>query len=397
MEYDLAVVGGGLGGSSLAMSMARHGARVLVVENQPQFRDRIRGEVMHTWGVVEALALDICQPLIETCGHETRYWASPAGPRDLVQTTPAGRGCLNFVHPEMQHKLLELAVEAGAELRRPAECVAVTPGPKPGIIIRANGIEETVSARLVVAADGRNSRVRARAQFEVRKDPDIRAMAGALHYGLTLPDHTVQAMTNHAIGHGFVIVPVGRERFRSYLFFLHDARPPLTGQRDEAALFAGCVDVGASPDWFRHAESIGPLATFNCADRWVDHPYRDGIVLIGDAAASTDPSHGSGLSLTLRDVRVLRDCLLANTDWAVAATDYAEQHDRYRDSLHRIHTWFKELSHAAGPDGDALRARVNAAHAEDPSRRIDLIGLGPDARTDETARRRFFCLDDSTA
>ncbi len=224
------------------------------------------------------LALDIHQPLIETCGHETRYWASPAGPRDLAQTTPAGRGCLNFVHPEMQQRMLELAVETGAELRRPAEFVALTPGSKPSITFRANGIDETISARLVVAADGRNSRVRARAQFEVRKDPDIRAMAGALHYGLTLPDHTVQAMTNHAIGHGFVIAPVGRERFRSYLFFLHDARPPLTGQRDEAALFAGCVDVSHRPIGFamlrgrnhwrpstaRNIGSIIRIATASC-------------------------------------------------------------------------------------------------------------------------------------
>jgi 8-oxo-dGTP pyrophosphatase MutT (NUDIX family) len=33
-----------------------------------------------------------------------------------------------------------------------------------------------------------------------------------------------------------------------------------------------------------------------------------GVVLVGDASATSDPSWGCGLSLTLRDVRVLRDC-----------------------------------------------------------------------------------------
>jgi len=47
--YDLAVVGGGLAGSTLALSLAKHGARVIVVENQPVFRDRIHGEVTHPW------------------------------------------------------------------------------------------------------------------------------------------------------------------------------------------------------------------------------------------------------------------------------------------------------------------------------------------------------------
>jgi menaquinone-9 beta-reductase len=35
------------------------------------------------------------------------------------------------------------------------------------------------------------------------------------------------------------------------------------------------------------------------------------MALIGDAAAASDPSWGEGLSLTLRDVRLLRDSLIA--------------------------------------------------------------------------------------
>jgi 2-polyprenyl-6-methoxyphenol hydroxylase-like FAD-dependent oxidoreductase len=42
------------------------------------------------------------------------------------------------------------------------------------------------------------------------------------------------------------------------------------------------------------------------------HPYRRGVALVGDAAAVSDPSWGQGLSMTLRDVRVLRDQLLAS-------------------------------------------------------------------------------------
>jgi menaquinone-9 beta-reductase len=393
LEYDLAIVGGGLAGSSLAMGMARRGARVLIVEHQPKFRDRVRGEVMHSWGGAEAEALGIRQPLLDTCGNETRYWASDANPRDLIATTPPGFGCLNFSHPEMQQTLLDLAVEAGAELRRPADVIGVVTGPRPEITIRAKGTEETIHARLVIAADGRDSRVRGWAGFSVRQDPDRRLMAGALHHGLALPEDTVQEMNNLVIKQGFVIVPIGGQRFRSYLYFAHDARPPLSGQNDEAAMFAGCVDVGAPTEWFRHAESIGPLATFNCAARWVDHPHRDGIVLVGDAAASTDPTHGAGLSLTLRDIRVLQELLLTSANWAAAALAYAEAHDRDFASLHRMHGWFKDFFHAAGPEADAMRAKAIAKHAEEPSRQPDIIGLGPDVPSDETARRRFFALD----
>ena len=41
--YDVISVGGGLGGSALAKAMAELGARVLVVERETQFKDRVRG------------------------------------------------------------------------------------------------------------------------------------------------------------------------------------------------------------------------------------------------------------------------------------------------------------------------------------------------------------------
>ncbi len=53
-NYDLILVGGGLGGAALAFAMARHGARVLVVEREVTFRDRVRGEGVAPWGVAEA-------------------------------------------------------------------------------------------------------------------------------------------------------------------------------------------------------------------------------------------------------------------------------------------------------------------------------------------------------
>jgi flavin-dependent dehydrogenase len=48
-QFDLVTVGGGLGASALAISMARRGARVLVLEKELQFRDRVRGEGLAPW------------------------------------------------------------------------------------------------------------------------------------------------------------------------------------------------------------------------------------------------------------------------------------------------------------------------------------------------------------
>ena len=52
-DFDLITVGGGLGGSALAKNMAEIGVRVLVLEREHQFSDRVRGEWLAPWGVAE--------------------------------------------------------------------------------------------------------------------------------------------------------------------------------------------------------------------------------------------------------------------------------------------------------------------------------------------------------
>ena len=43
-HYDLITVGGGMAASALAKCMAESGAKVLILEQETRFRDRIRGE-----------------------------------------------------------------------------------------------------------------------------------------------------------------------------------------------------------------------------------------------------------------------------------------------------------------------------------------------------------------
>lgn len=131
------------------------------------------------------------------------------------------------------------------------------------------------------------------------------------------------------------------------------------------------------------------MAAFEGADSWVDYPYREGVALIGDAAASCDPSWGCGLSLTLRDVRTLRDRLLTSDDWDTAARAYAVEHDRFYAALHRLEDWRASLLEV-GTEADDRRARVLPLLATTaPGRAPDLVGLGPDGPSDEATLLTF--------
>jgi flavin-dependent dehydrogenase len=97
--YDIAVVGGGLGGSALAKAMAERGARVLVLERERLFRDRVRGEYLSPWGVAEAQFIGLEDALRAGQANRAR-WALGFGPdRDLVSTTNHGLPAISFSHP----------------------------------------------------------------------------------------------------------------------------------------------------------------------------------------------------------------------------------------------------------------------------------------------------------
>jgi hypothetical protein len=90
---------------------------------------------------------------------------------------------------------------------------------------------------------------------------------------------------------------------------------------------------------------------------------------------------------------VLTDCLVTTGDWGAAGHAYAAEHDRYYGALRAIIGWMRELYYERGPEADARRARVLPRLAREPERAPDLRRDGPDAPSDEAARRRFFCKD----
>ena len=49
-------------------------------------------------------------------------------------------------------------------------------------------------------------------------------------------------------------------------------------------------------------------------DTWTDSPCAPGVVLLGDAAGWNDPIIGQGLSIALRDVRMVADVVRADPD-----------------------------------------------------------------------------------
>lgn len=394
--YDIITVGGGLGGSALGIAMARKGYTVLIVESETKFRDRVRGEQLATWGVAEAKELGILDLLLSTCAHEEPWWNIYFGgvqiqQRNLVETTPQQLPNLTFFHPEMQEVLMRTAGTAGAEVRRGGHVRGVEPGERPAVLVDHDGKQERIECRLVVGADGRSSMVRKRGGFEVRRDPDQLQIGGILMEDCPLGDGTAHLFMNPPAGIASLIFPQGGKLARLYLVTRVEHGSGHSGKKDLPAFLEGCAQAGVDASLLKSARYSGPLATFKGAAAWVDHAYRDGVALIGDAAGHTDPAWGQGLSLTLCDVRVLRDRLLETDDWDAAGNAYARNQHEYFMMTHTVEDWFTQFFYEVGPKAEERRARAMPLIAQDPMRLPDNLQVGPEVvALDEAARKQFF-------
>jgi len=399
VDYDLIVAGGGIAGSSFAARMASNGARVLLLERDLQFHDRIRGESVQPWGVAEMRKLglaNILQPYVS----ELRWFQQVvngrvAMRRDTVATTMAAEPVWDFFHPTVQEQLLQHAVKSGVEVHRGVYVQSILGGSRPMVVAGTSDKSEAHSARLVVLSAGRNPGLRTQCGFEVKHDDNPFLIAGILLRDVPPEiDYSAATVANDlrtgAVAGAF---PQPDHKVRAYFCYNRDSFDRLQGETDFPRFRELFETASGRADSLRNAKPCGPLASFECADVWVKHPYANGIALLGDAAASSDPSWGQGLSLGFRGARVLSDELLADSDWNAAGHRYAERQDADYGAVSKVTGWAWQMFQQTGPDGDSLRARALPLIAEDPSRVPDTLFSGPDFPLGPDARAKFFAED----
>lgn len=424
-DYDLVIAGGSIAGAALGFAAQRAGARVLIVEPESAFRDRVRGESLHPWGVAEAQRLGLTEVLERAPSQPADFWDTYIGGqrverRDLAATTPARLPERNVHHPELQTALLDAARAAGVEVRCGAKVVHIDPGVRATIVLapvegramvrhdeaagaparssESSGDRTTVTARLAVIADGRHSPLRMQLGIAVTGDPMPMLTSGVLLEDVGNDPTAVSMFSPREFGALALVLALPRNRVRLYFIHRRDSEPSVdrsserraySGAAQLPALLQRCLEVGVPPSWFARARASGPLATFETTC-WSlrDAELPRGVALIGDAAGNVDPVFGCGQSLALRDVRHLieaaREC---RYDWQLAASRYIQQRRGYHASLLRIESWLSRILFTPSPQGDAIRA---AAFPRLEQLGVDLIGLGPDSSSDDATEAQLF-------
>ncbi|MES3026231.1 MAG: NAD(P)/FAD-dependent oxidoreductase [Pseudomonadota bacterium] len=390
--YDLAIVGGGVGGSALATVMAREGYSVLLLEQSETYVDRVRGEWIAPWGVAETRRLGLYDLLRSVGGHHvTRHvtFDESRDPSDAeARTLPLSifaegvPGPLCLGHPLHCQTLLDAARDAGAEVRRGVQVTSVVAGEKPRLTFEHDGQNFEVGARLLVGADGRASQVREAAGVTLHQDKPHHWFAGLLVESADGWDQDLQAIGTEG-DFGFLAFPQGDGRVRIYGGYALSQQHRFKGP-DAARQFLDTFAMRCSPmnQHLVAGRPAGPLYSYINADSWTHEPYAPGVVLVGDAAGWNDPIIGLGLSITYRDVRLVSELLKSTDLWNTETLrPYGEER---RERMRRLRF---AASLQAGLDmefGEAARERRRLhfeRSASDPTLGVHGVAVmaGPEA------------------
>ncbi len=338
---EVVIVGGGIGGASLGSALARGGVDVTILEATTAYADRVRGESMHAWGVKEAQVLGVEPALLAAGAHVAPAWRSFGADGaerteiPMSMMVPGVPGTLNLRHPVACQVLVDDAASAGATVVRGASDVRVKGGAAPTVAFTADGSEHELEAALVVGADGRASTVRRQTGIILERQEPVSYIAGLLVEGLDVPDD-YDLMVSDA-GQFSLLFHQGDGRARSYLCVGLSGQHRFAGRSGTEHFLEACgASVHPSIAAVAGATAAGPCAAYPGDDTWIDAPYAEGIVLVGDAAGHNDPVVGQGLSIAMRDARIVRDLILDGARTPTAFAPYGQERVRRMERLRLI-------------------------------------------------------------
>lgn len=325
-ELEILVVGGGIAGVSAATCLARAGADVLLAERAENVPRRFHGESLQPYGVMLLRRLGMAPILDELSSQpirEFRFADLDAGggvSAEVVVPYPEGHTALAQPNFELTSALWKFARSrlgerfvTGATVRPAGGCTSR----RPRLIIERPGAEAvTVAPKWVVAADGRNSAMRARFRKPVRARNCVAAAGLDLIVGGTLTMRgsvTDRCTVVRGNDNGtFSFFPLDAARHRVYwnapVSTAHGGRWR-DKLRDALELLPSDLRSGTLDD---------DVAVTTAETRWNGSPAIGRYLFAGDAAAVTTPFGGQGMTCALEHAETLLQLLRARDQGAGA-------------------------------------------------------------------------------
>ena len=302
-EVDLVIAGGGPAGVMAGLLFARAGCKVVVLEKHADFFRDFRGDTVHPSTLELLRELGLLGEFLKRPHDEIRKLTARVADREIpiadLSHLPVAT---KFVALMPQWDFLDFLAQEARHyptfaLRMQAEVVDLLfDGDRIAGVRLEDG--EEVRARLTIAADGRSSILRAKADLP---KTDLGAPIDVLWFRLP-KEKTPTNITGGTFGAGTFVVEIDRGDYWQCAYVVpkgaaDDIRAAgLDAFRTDLARAAPELAgvVGTLTDW----DQVKLLSvSLDRLDRW----SRPGLLAIGDAAHAMSPVGGVGINLAIQD------------------------------------------------------------------------------------------------
>ena len=390
---SITVVGGGIGGLSAALCLARSGQRVCLLEQAPSFLAAGAGIQLSPNATKVLLQLGLGQALAEVCvlpeATLIRKWRSGK----LISRTPLGdtarvRYGAPYYHAHRGDLLKVLAEAALAEPNIDVQLGVRVEGLRQhsnGVELEVNGLKHRCD--LLVGADGIHSKVRETLWGSQRPD-----FTGNMAWRMLVPIQRLPAefavpTTTVWWGPGkhFVHYLVSGGRFVNCVCVVETQTWHAESWTEPGAV---AELQGDFTGWHQSIQQLLAEADESTLFKWglFDRPpmpawSQGNVTLLGDACHPTLPFMAQGAAMAIEDAIVLANCVNGSTDTVGALTRYADLRRSRTARVQRGSRRNARVFHLSGlPAWFRDRAARRAGqHSMDALYRYDPLGVGVQA------------------
>jgi 2-octaprenyl-6-methoxyphenol hydroxylase len=319
MKCDIAIVGGGLAGASLAVALAPLGYDIKIIEavaykaaEQPSYDDRTLALSHSSCRILSSIGL---WPMLETDATAIRkiYITELARPGRVV-LDPAEMGLTEFGHVVEARKFgaavtRQLEQTDNIDVISPARVKDIEiGGSRTTLQLESDDGVDQLEARLVVAADGANSFIRSRLQIPTEtRDYGQTAIICNITPQIAHQGQAYECLTNTG---PFAVLPHTGTRC-GLVWSVATQQAAEILRLDDATFLARAEErFGKQLGAFLKAgkRSAYPLKLVRARQ-----DIRERLVILGNAAHAIHPIGAQGFNLALRDAAVLAE-ILADDD-----------------------------------------------------------------------------------
>jgi flavin-dependent dehydrogenase len=334
---DVVVVGGGPAGSACALSLARRGFDVTIVERARFPRRKVCGEYLNAGAIAALDELGVGGDVRERARRLSgvRLVTPKIDPVELRFPAPA----FALARETLDDLLLAAAVAAGATLAHArVEDLVFDGGRVAGVAARGDdGVSAELRARFVVGADGSGSLVARRLDL-VRASRSSRRFALGGHYrGFDDLGGFVEMHVDR--GTYFALNPLPGA-LTNVMVVVREKQLATWSQAVDEGVRGAAATLGGGRRSFDGAERVGARATIGPLAFGVRAVTGPGALLVGDAAGFLNPFTGQGVMLALRGgmaaALAIDAALRAGVEESAALESYAEGRARDFRARHAI-------------------------------------------------------------